>query len=46
MIDGDTVRGQHDEVVRSPVEETLNHVPEVKSNELCRAKRFERSVDD
>ena len=44
-IDGDAVRGHIDEVVRSAVEETLNQMLEAEADELCQAKRYERSAD-
>jgi len=44
-IDGDAVRGHIDEVVRSAVEETLNQMLETEADELCQAKRYERSAD-
>jgi transposase-like protein len=44
-IDGDAVRGHLDELVRSTVEETLNKLLDAEADELCGAKRYERSVD-
>jgi putative transposase len=44
-IDGDAVRGHIDESVRSKVEETLNRMLEAEADELCQAKRYERSAD-
>ena len=44
-IDGDTVRGHLDELVRSTVEETLNNLLDAEADELCGAKRYERSAD-
>ena len=44
-IDGDAVRGHLDELVRSTVEETLNKLLDAEADQLCGAKRYERSVD-
>lgn len=44
-IDGDAVRGHLDELVRSTVEETLNNLLDAEADELCGAKRYERSAD-
>ena len=44
-IDGDVVRGHLDELVRSTVEETLNNLLDAEADELCGAKRDERSAD-
>ena len=44
-IDGDAVRGHFDGLVRSTVEETLNDLLDAEADELCGAKRCERSAD-
>jgi putative transposase len=44
-IDGDQVRQRFDELVRSSVEATLNAMLDAEADELCRAKRYERSPD-
>lgn len=44
-IDGGKVRQHVEEVVRSSVEETLNGLLEAEADELCGAKRYERSVE-
>jgi len=44
-IDGGKVRHHVEEVVRSSVEETLNGLLEAEADELCGAKRYERSVE-
>jgi putative transposase len=44
-IDGDAVRSHLGELVRSTVEETLNHLLDAEADQLCGAKRYERSVD-
>ena len=44
-IDGDAVRGHLDELVRSTVEETLNNLLDAEADQLCGAKRYERSAD-
>jgi putative transposase len=44
-IDGDQVRQHVDELVRSSVEATLNAMLDAEADELCRAKRYERSPD-
>ncbi len=44
-IDADAVRGHLDELVRSTVEDTLNSMLEAEADELCKAKRYERSAD-
>lgn len=44
-IDGDAVRGHLDELVRSTVEDTLNKLLDAEADQLCGAKRYERSVD-
>jgi len=44
-IDGEAVRGHLDELVRSTVEETLNNLLDAEADQLCGAKRYERSAD-
>ncbi|TWT30578.1 IS256 family transposase [Blastopirellula retiformator] len=44
-IDGDAVRGHLDELVRSTVEETLNQMLDAEADQICKAKRYERSPD-
>ncbi len=44
-VDEEQVRGHVDEVVRSTVEQTLNSLLEAEADELCGAKRYERSVE-
>ena len=44
-IDGDAVRGHLDELVRSTVEDTLNKLLDAEADQLCGAKRYERSAD-
>ena len=44
-IDADAVRGHLDQLVRSTVEETLNSMLETEADQLCKAKRYERSAD-
>jgi transposase-like protein len=44
-IDEGKVRQHLEEVVRSSVEETLNGLLEAEADELCGAKRYERSVE-
>lgn len=44
-IDGEAVRGHLDELVRATVEETLNQMLDAEADQLCRAKRYERSPD-
>jgi len=44
-IDGDAVRGHLDELVRSTVEETLNQMLDAEADQLCNAKRYERTAD-
>lgn len=44
-IDGDAVRGHLDELVRSTVEETLNQMLDAEADQLCNAKRYERSSE-
>lgn len=45
QINGDAVRGHLDELVRSTVEETLNQMLDAEADQLCGAKRYERSPD-
>jgi len=44
-IDEGKVRQHVDEVVRTSVEQTLNGLLEAEADELCGAKRYERSVE-
>ena len=44
-IDGEAVRGHLDALVRSTVEETLNNLRDAEADQLCGAKRYERSSD-
>ncbi|WP_050769450.1 IS256 family transposase [Blastopirellula marina] len=44
-IDGEAVRGHLDELVRSTVEETLNQMLDAEADQICKAKRYERSPD-
>jgi putative transposase len=44
-IDEERVRQHVEEVVRASVEETLNGLLEAEADELCGAKRYERSVE-
>lgn len=44
-VDEDEVRIHVDEVVRQSVEETLNGLLEAEADQLCGAKRYERSPD-
>lgn len=44
-VDESEIRSHVDEVVRQSVEETLNGLPEAEAEQLCRAKRYERSAD-
>lgn len=43
QIDRELVQKHLDEVVRSTVEETLNAMLEAEADQLCGAKRYERS---
>lgn len=45
QIDTAKVRGHVDEMVRSSVEETLNAMLDAEADELCGAKRYERTPD-
>lgn len=44
-IDAEQVRSHVDEVVRSTVEETLNSLLDAEADELCGARRYERSPE-
>lgn len=44
-VDEEQVRGHVDAVVRSSVEETLNGLLETEADQLCQAKRYERTAD-
>jgi putative transposase len=44
-IDEDQVRGHVDQVVRASVEQTLNSLLDAEADELCGAKRYERSPE-
>jgi putative transposase len=44
-IDGGKVRQHVEEVVRQSVEETLNGLLEAEADEVCGAKRYERSME-
>ncbi|EAQ80597.1 putative transposase [Blastopirellula marina DSM 3645] len=44
-IDGEAVRGHLDELVRSTVEETLNKMLDAEADQICNAKRYERTAD-
>ena len=44
-VDEAQVRSHVDEVVRQSVEETLNGLLEAEADQLCGAKRYERSAD-
>ena len=39
------VAGHLDELVRSTVEETLNQMLDAEADQLCNAKRYERTAD-
>lgn len=45
QVDEAQIRGHVDEVVRRSVEETLNGLLEAEADQLCGAKRYERSPD-
>lgn len=45
QVDEAQIRGHVDEVVRKSVEETLNGLLEAEADQLCGAKRYERSAD-
>ncbi len=44
-IEEDKIRSHVDEVVRETVEQTLNGLLEAEADELCGAKRYERSTE-
>jgi transposase-like protein len=44
-IDESEIRGHLDEMVRGTVEETLNGLLEAEADEMCKAQRYEHSVD-
>ena len=44
-IDSDAVRSHLDELVRSTVEDTLNRLLDAEADQLCNAKRYERSAE-
>jgi transposase-like protein len=44
-VDESKIRGHVDEVVRTSVEETLNGLLDAEADQLCGAKRYERSAD-
>ena len=44
-VDESKIRGHVDEVVRQSVEETLNGLLDAEADDLCNAKRYERSAD-
>lgn len=44
-VDESRIRGHVDEVVRTSVEETLNGLLDAEADQLCGAKRYERSAD-
>ena len=45
QIDESQLRGQLGELVRESVEDTLNALLEAEADELCNAKRYERSAE-
>jgi putative transposase len=45
QVDESKIRGHVDEVVRSSVEATLNGLLEAEADQLCGAKRYERTPD-
>jgi putative transposase len=45
QVDEAKIRGHVDEVVRSSVEATLNGLLDAEADQLCQAKRYERSAD-
>jgi transposase-like protein len=45
QVDEAQVRAHLDQVVRGTVEETLNGLLDAEADRLCRAKRYERSLD-
>lgn len=44
-IDSEAVRSHLDELVRSTVEDTLNRLLDAEADQLCNAKRYERSAE-
>lgn len=44
-VDGEQVRQHVDALVRNSVEETLNAMLDAEADELCKARRYERSPD-
>jgi putative transposase len=44
-VDEQELRGHLDEVVRTSVEETLNGLLEAEADQLCQAKRYERTAE-
>src|SRR4249920_2945026 len=44
-VDEQELRGHLDEVVRTSVEETLNGLLDAEADQLCQAKRYERTAD-
>ena len=44
-VDESEIRSHVDQVVRASVEETLNGLLEAEAEQLCQAKRYERSAD-
>jgi putative transposase len=45
QVDEEQIRSHVDEVVRSSVEATLNGLLDAEADQLCQAKRYERSAD-
>lgn len=45
QVDEEQVPGHVEEVVRNSVEETLNGLLDAEADQLCGAKRYERSAD-
>jgi putative transposase len=45
QVDEEQIRSHVDEVVRSSVEATLNGLLDAEADQLCRAKRYERSSE-
>jgi putative transposase len=45
QVDEEQIRSHVDEVVRSSVEATLNGLLDAEADQLCRAKRYERSTE-
>lgn len=44
-VDHQQLRGHIDEVVRSSVEETLNGLLDAEADDICRAQRYEHSLE-